>query len=405
MPKPNDNGGGKNGGGGGGGGEETIFAVGEFTGDAISGTGPAGKLITVRVTSADGTQTWEGQVTIAEDGTWSIPLTELVNTANGSDDFTGDTGDFTVIAFYEEQKGKNIKTTSTEPFPLTIDGPTEPGSPAITDFVMEDASDTGAKDDGLTGDPTVTFRVYFNSEVKVGDTITLMVNGVANTSIVLKQTQINDGFVDLTTTRMNDGPNTIYAELSSGTNSTTVSLTVDTTVPDAEIGAVNGAAVTAESILLNDATPTLSGQTEAGASVALYAEGGAQIATATAGTDGSWSFDLSALPDGQHGFYVIVTDAAGNGADAPSATVTLTIDTQIDAPKSPASVPRPTAARPETGSRPTLRLSLKAWPRWARPSRSTTPPTRCWHRRPPQTAPGRCRPARWPTAPIPSACG
>jgi hypothetical protein len=154
IPKPSGNGGGKNGGGGG---EETIFAVGEFTGDAISGTGPAGQLITVRVTSACGTQTWEGDVTVADNGTWSIPLTQLV-TADNSDGFTDNTGDYTVVAFYEEQKGRNIKITSTEPFPLTIDGPTEPTSPEIKAFVMEDTKDTGAKGDELTGDSTVTFR-------------------------------------------------------------------------------------------------------------------------------------------------------------------------------------------------------------------------------------------------------
>ena len=335
MPKPNDSGGGKNGGGGSGGGGETIFAVLQYTADSISGTGPAGQLITVRVTSADGTQTWEGEVTVEGDGTWSIPLIQLVNTSDGADDFSDNTGDYTVVASYEQAKGKNVKTTATEPFPLTIDGPTGPGTPAITDFVMEDASDTGAKGDGITGDPTVTFRVYFNSEVNVGDTITLMVNGAADSLIVLTQTHISAGFVDLTTSGMNDGPKSIYAELSSGTNSatvsTTVSLTVDTTIPDAEIGAVNGAAVTAEPILLNDATPTLSGNTEAEAIVVLYTAGGTEIDSVQADAQGNWSFDLSALPDGQHGFYVIATDAAGNGAERPSATVTLMIDTQIDA--------------------------------------------------------------------------
>jgi hypothetical protein len=59
------------------------------------------------------------------------------------------------------------------------------------------------------------------------------------------------------------------------------------------------------------ATPTLSGTTEAGATVRIY-DGDALIATATTDGGGAWSITLPALGAGNHLLTVTASDAAGN---------------------------------------------------------------------------------------------
>jgi len=68
--------------------------------------------------------------------------------------------------------------------------------------------------------------------------------------------------------------------------------------------------------LTNDNTPTISGATEGGATVAVYADGATTaLGTTTAASDGTWSFAPSTpLPDGVHTFTATAQDAAGNTA-------------------------------------------------------------------------------------------
>jgi hypothetical protein len=71
------------------------------------------------------------------------------------------------------------------------------------------------------------------------------------------------------------------------------------------------------------ATPTLSGTTEAGATIHVF-DGGAQIATATADGGGHWSVVLPALSPGSHSLTVTASDAAGNtSAASPAVVVTV----------------------------------------------------------------------------------
>ncbi|WP_260923250.1 Ig-like domain-containing protein [Novosphingobium sp. 9] len=75
----------------------------------------------------------------------------------------------------------------------------------------------------------------------------------------------------------------------------------------------------------DDATPTLEGVTEAGASVGIY-DNGTLIATVTAAANGSWSYTPGTpLGEGEHAFTVVATDALGNASTA-SAPYTLTVD-------------------------------------------------------------------------------
>jgi hypothetical protein len=71
-------------------------------------------------------------------------------------------------------------------------------------------------------------------------------------------------------------------------------------------------------------TPTLSGVTEAGATVRIYADG-TLIGSTVAGSDGAWSWTITpALSPGAHAITVTSSDAANNtSAASPSVDITV----------------------------------------------------------------------------------
>ena len=77
--------------------------------------------------------------------------------------------------------------------------------------------------------------------------------------------------------------------------------------------------------ITNDATPTLTGTAEAGATVTIR-EGATVLATTVAAGSGNWVVTTAALGDGVHNLTVTATDAAGNES-AASGGLSLTIDT------------------------------------------------------------------------------
>jgi VCBS repeat-containing protein len=85
--------------------------------------------------------------------------------------------------------------------------------------------------------------------------------------------------------------------------------------------------------ITDDSTPTLTGTAEAGSVVRVY-DGTTLLGSATAGSDGSWSFTPdNALTNGQHSLTTTVTDAAGNVS--PSSPVfTLNVDAGVPATSS-----------------------------------------------------------------------
>lgn len=73
----------------------------------------------------------------------------------------------------------------------------------------------------------------------------------------------------------------------------------------------------------SSATPTLSGVTQAGATVRIYADG-AQIGAVTAAGDGTWSWTVSPpLAPGAHQLTWTAGNAGGTSGQSPSATVTV----------------------------------------------------------------------------------
>ncbi|WP_161864695.1 Ig-like domain-containing protein [Pseudomonas yangonensis] len=106
---------------------------------------------------------------------------------------------------------------------------------------------------------------------------------------------------------------------------------VPTLQPASDTGASNNDGVT------RDATPTLTGTAESGATVSLYI-GTTLLGSTTADGAGNWSITSSALADGSHALTAQATDAAGNKSMV-SSPLLITIDTTAPAFDSAGSTP------------------------------------------------------------------
>ena len=105
-----------------------------------------------------------------------------------------------------------------------------------------------------------------------------------------------------------------------------------TLTPGSDSGPSNSDRIT------NVTTPTLSGTSEPGATVKLFAGAGQVGSTVANAVTGAYSVTSSALGDGVHSFKVTATDSAGN-ASALSPGTSVTIDTAM-----PTTPPAPTLA-------------------------------------------------------------
>ncbi|MDH2422301.1 Ig-like domain-containing protein, partial [Cobetia litoralis] len=121
--------------------------------------------------------------------------------------------------------------------------------------------------------------------------------------------------------------------VSEASTAVTVPQDADTTAPNTptiaaatdDVEAITGAFEDGDST--NDTTPTLGGTAEVGSTITITLDGDV-IGTATADSNGAWSFTPNTeLGDGEHVFSVTATDAAGNES-APSGEFTLSIDTE-----------------------------------------------------------------------------
>jgi hypothetical protein len=285
-------------------------------GSLISGTAEAGATV----------QVWQGDTMIgsitATNGTWEF-------------DVGNATGSFTAVAT------DTAGNTSLESSAVTISGGgTDTTTPTASAPDLLAGSDTGiSATDNLTNDATSTFRFTLDGTVAVGDTIELLIDGVGNVTHVITAADVSAGSVDLTSTTLVDGTNTISARLfdAAGNESTTSSLNVihDSVAPvvgTPDLDPVSDSGGSDSDNITADATPTITGTGEAGATITLY-DGATVVGSGMVQANGTWSITSASLGDGAHDLTAIATDAAGNSS-APSVALSLTIDTT--APSAPA---------------------------------------------------------------------
>jgi hypothetical protein len=184
---------------------------------------------------------------------------------------------------------------------------------AIINGYVNNARDTASQTLTGTADAGVTITVY-DGATQLGTTTA---DGGGAWSYTLGR--LLDGAHSLTAVAVDAGGN-----LSAHSNA--LIFKVDTRPPsqpgglaDASIahGFVNAAH--------NTADQTLTGRTDAGATVAIY-DGATQIGTVTAGSTGTWSYTLGQLSEGAHALTATASDVAGN-TSAASDVMAFTVDT------------------------------------------------------------------------------
>ncbi|HWJ65644.1 MAG TPA: Ig-like domain-containing protein [Nocardioides sp.] len=257
----------------------------------ITGTAEPGSTVTVVV---DGTpyETTADPVT----GAWSVTVTVPLDdgpvdvTATATDD-AGNTGPAAASSFV-------VDTTAAAPV-IT--------SPA-TGTVTNDATIplTG------TGEPGATVTVRDEN----GDVVaTAVVDGLGNWTA--ETIALAEGVHTLTATQVDGLGNTSPA-------SSPVQVTVDLTAAPPVVDPLPDGGLT------SDATPTITGTGEPGATVEVSIDG-VVVGTTTVGEDGTWSFTpTDPLADGSHTVTATQTDGAGN-TSAVSEPVTIVVDTTAPA--------------------------------------------------------------------------
>ncbi len=166
-----------------------------------------------------------------------------------------------------------------------------------------------------------------NSTVKVYDGLTLVGTATAKA----------DGTWSVTTSPLSTGPHDLTATATDvAGNTSAMSLPLDPVIGGPAPGAPTIASFSNDSgvagdKITNDNTLTLTGTAAANSTVKVF-DGTTQIGTATANSNGAWSYTTAALADGAHNLTAKATDAAGQ-TSAASAALALKIDTT--APNAP----------------------------------------------------------------------
>ncbi|WP_443477788.1 Ig-like domain-containing protein [Novosphingobium aerophilum] len=277
-------------------------------GSLVSGTAEAGAVVRLDL---NGNGTVDATVQAGPSGSWSYtPATPL---ADGS----------TVIATATDAAGNTSLQGST-----TIDR-SPPPAPVVTSAADDVGASQGMLVSGSStddGQPALSGTAEANSTVSVYDGPTLLGTTTASGAgswTFTPTAPLSQGTHTLTITAT-DAVGNVSA------NSAPFTLTIDNTPPAAPAissiaddfgdsqGPVSNGGTT------DDARPTLTGTSEANATVSVY-DNGALLGTTTANGSGAWSFTpVSALGQGSHSFVVTAGDAAGNvSAQSPAYVVSI----------------------------------------------------------------------------------
>ncbi len=269
---------------------------------ALSGTTDPGSLVIIRENNVV-----VGSVTASSTGSWSYISAAL---AEGQHTFSVTATDL----------AGNVSTAATVTVNVSLTGPAP-----VTDLIVTDdvAPVTGQLTSGATTNdstPTLSGTAgVAGNVVTVYDSTTVLGTVIAGA----------DGAWTFTTATLTNGAHSLSVTVTDAAGNTSSAtnfpLIVDTVAPTATTLVVTndttGMVVPAGGAT-NDTTPTLSGVAEAGSRISIY-DNGVLLGTATAGTNGAWSFTTAALGAGSHPLTATVTDAAGNVSGSTAATVTI----------------------------------------------------------------------------------
>ncbi|CGZ80794.1 VCBS repeat-containing protein [Salmonella enterica subsp. enterica serovar Typhi] len=300
----------------------------------LNGTGEAGATIRILDNGVE-----IGSATVDQSGNWRFtPNTPLESNAHI----------FTAVA--TDPAGNSGQLS--DGFTLNIDAQA-PDVPVITSVIDDNNQPTVPV---LPGQSTDDRQPILNGTGEPGATITIFDNGTPLGTAQVGENgswtfpvprNLSEGSHNLTVSATDPAGNTsaVSAPWTIVVDITPPAIPVLTSVVDDQPG-ITGNLVSGQ--LTNDATPTLNGRREAGATINVYLDGNpASIGTTTVNSDGTWSFTpQTPLANGSHTFTLSATDPAGNSSAVSSGFV-LTIDTTPPAAPVIASVADNTA--PVTG--------------------------------------------------------
>ena len=184
-------------------------------------------------------------------------------------------------------------------------------------LVLDAGSDTGtSSSDRITSDATPSF----SGRADAGSTVRLYDDLAADGSAALASVAADaSGRFTLTAPAQADGPHRYRVEAQEGSlllpGLDRVELTLDTVAPSAPrdlgLSPASRIDIPGQAPVLRGAAPVLTGQTEPGATVAIY-DGAVLIGTGTADSSGTFSVTGAALSAGLHTLSAGSTDVAGN---------------------------------------------------------------------------------------------
>ncbi|EHS6689815.1 BapA prefix-like domain-containing protein [Salmonella enterica] len=300
----------------------------------LNGTGEAGATIRILDNGVE-----IGSATVDQSGNWrftpNAPLESIAHI-------------FTAVA--TDPAGNSGQPS--DGFTLNIDA-LAPDVPVITSVIDDNNQPTVPV---LPGQSTDDRQPILNGTGEPGATITIFDNGTPLGTAQVGENgswtfpvprNLSEGSHNLTVSATDPAGNTsaVSAPWTIVVDITPPAIPVLTSVVDDQPG-ITGNLVSGQ--LTNDATPTLNGRGEAGATINVYLDGNsASIGTTTVNSDGTWSFTpQTPLANGSHTFTLSATDPAGNSSAVSSGFV-LTIDATPPAAPVIASVADNTA--PVTG--------------------------------------------------------
>nr|WP_321265742.1 Ig-like domain-containing protein [uncultured Sulfurimonas sp.] len=196
-----------------------------------------------------------------------------------------------------------------------------------TSIDLASTSDSGVDaTDNLTNDatPTITGNTEPNATVEIYDGDILVGSGSADA----------DGNYSITTNELSDGTHSLVAKSSDDAgnevSSESLVITVDTniTTTNIDLASTSDSGVDATDNLTNDATPTITGNTEPNATVEIY-DGDTLVGSGVADANGNYSVTTIQLGDGTHSLVAKASDDAGN--EVSSESLVITVDTQTTA--------------------------------------------------------------------------
>ncbi|EDS2737668.1 BapA prefix-like domain-containing protein [Salmonella enterica] len=279
----------------------------------LNGTGEAGATIRILDNGVE-----IGSATVDQSGNWRFtPNAPLESNAHI----------FTAVA--TDPAGNSGQPS--DGFTLNIDAQA-PDVPVITSVIDDNNQPTVPV---LPGQSTDDRQPILNGTGEPGATITIFDNGTPLGTAQVGENgswtfpvprNLSEGSHNLTVSATEPAGNTsaVSAPWTIVVDITPPAIPVLTSVVDDQPG-ITGNLVSGQ--LTNDATPTLNGRGEAGATINVYLDGNpASIGTTTVNSDGTWSFTpQTPLANGSHTFTLSATDPAGNSSSVSSGFV-LTID-------------------------------------------------------------------------------